>query len=303
MIRMKIFSGSANQLLTEKIAQSLSLSLSPREIFVFPDGEKRIRIETAVLDEQCVVVQPTATPAAENYMELFFLIDGLKRSGASEITAVISYLGYQRQDHVFRDGEAVSLEVVIRMLESAGVTRVITFDLHSIKIPEFFHIPVTHLSAMPLFAEKIKELGTDEGFLVSPDMGGLRRISKMSELLNGMPWIATKKERNLATGNIVINEIDGDSSIIKKRAFIIDDIISSGKTVAESAKLLKKYGVEEIYVFATHPIFSEEAPQILQESAIKNVYVTDSVFVTKSKHFPKLEMLSLAKLVAAAITA
>jgi ribose-phosphate pyrophosphokinase len=145
-------------------------------------------------------------PVDQNYMELFFIIDGLIRSGAQTVTAVIPYLGYQRQDHVFRDGEAVSLDVVIRTLESVGADQVVTFDLHSIKIPEVFTIPVKHLSALPRFANKIKELG--EGILVSPDMGGLRRISKMSELLDGMDWIATVKDRDLDTGQIVIEKIE-----------------------------------------------------------------------------------------------
>ncbi|HSA83838.1 MAG TPA: ribose-phosphate diphosphokinase, partial [Patescibacteria group bacterium] len=225
-----------------------------------------------------------------------FIIDALKRSGAKSITAVVPYLGYQRQDHVFRDGEAVSLDVVIHALEGTGADRVICVDFHSIKIPEVFSVPVAHLSALSLFADKIRELG--EGFLASPDMGGLRRISKMSELLDGMPWIATVKDRDLDTGNIVIEKIEGDQSIIKKTGYIVDDMISSGKTIAGSAQLLHDKGVEDIYVFATHPVFSQEAPELLQKSVVTKVFVTDSVFVPEEKKFEKLEMLSIAEMVA-----
>jgi ribose-phosphate pyrophosphokinase len=294
---MKIFSGSSNKPLAEKIAHEMGTSLSPIEIFVFPDGEKRIQIQERVVDEDTVVVQSTSTPTAENFMELFFIVDGLKRSGAKSITAVVPYLGYQRQDHIFRDGEAVSLDVVVHALEGAGVTQVICFDFHSIKIPEVFKVSVVHLSALPLFAEKIKALG--EGFLASPDMGGLRRISKMSEFLDGMPWIATVKDRDLDTGNIVIEKIEGDTSIIKNKAFIVDDMIASGKTIVEAAKLLHENGASEVYVFATHPVFSKEAPELLENSLIKKVFVANTVDVPHEKQFSKLEVLSVADMVAA----
>jgi len=293
---MKIFSGSSNKPLAEKIAGVLGLDLSPIEIHVFPDGEKRIQIQERVVEDDCIVVQSTAAPVAESYMELFFIIDGLKRSGAKSVTAVIPYLGYQRQDHVFRDGEAVSLDVVVHALESTGADKVIVFDLHSIKIPEVFKIPVASLSALPIFAEKIKEW--NDGFLVSPDMGGLRRIKELSELLDGMDWIATVKDRDLNTGHIVIDKIEGDESKIKKRAFIVDDMIASGKTIVEAAKLLKKKGVEEIFVFATHAVFTKDAPKLLENSLVDKVFVTDSVFVPEDKQFYKLQILSLAEMVA-----
>ena len=134
---MKVFAGSASKLLAQKIAKELKRELSRLELHIFPDGEKRIRVIDKVVEEDCIVVQSTSTNADINYMELFFIVDALKRSGAKSVTAVIPYLGYQRQDHVFREGEAVSLGVIIKMLEGVGVDRVITFDLHSIKIPEF----------------------------------------------------------------------------------------------------------------------------------------------------------------------
>ncbi len=297
---MKIFSGSSNKPLAQKIAQHLNISLSPLEIHIFPDGERRIMAGEKVLDEDVVVVQSTSTPVDQNYMELFFICDSMKRSGARTVTVVMPYVGYQRQDHVFRDGEAVSLDVVIRALESTGTNRVIAFDFHSIKIPELFKIPVTHLSALPLFAETIKERGwgTSESFLVSPDLGGLRRIKIISGLLEDMPFLATVKNRDLESGVIEIEEIEGDTNIITKKALIVDDMISSGKTIVESAKLLKKQGVEEVNVFVTHAIFSENAPKLLQESEVDNVFVTDSVFIPEEKRFEKLTILSIAGAIA-----
>ncbi len=300
---MKIFSGSSNKPLAQKISAKLGLQLSPIELFIFPDGERRIKLNDDVVDEDTVVVQSTATPVDQNYTELFFIIDALKRSGAKSVTTIIPYLGYQRQDHVFRDGESVSLQVMIKLLESLKVTRVIVLDLHSIKIPEFFSVPVVHLSALPLFAEEIKKIQGD-GILVSPDMGGLRRIQKMSDLLNNMPWIATVKDRDLDTGKIDISGIELFESglslgeLKNKTAFIVDDMTSSGGTLIKSAELLNKHGITEIYAFITHPIFSSDAPRLLQKSLITKVYTTDSVYIPEEKLFQKLEVLSIAEMIA-----
>jgi ribose-phosphate pyrophosphokinase len=297
---MKIISGSSNKQLAEKIAHALKLPLTPVEIFVFPDGERRIRIEDDVLDEDVVIIQSTSSPVDSHYMELFFLVDSANRNGARTVTVVIPYLGYQRQDHIFRSGEAVSFQVVVRTLETLGVDDIISFDLHTVKIPEFFHAPFTELSALPMFAQEIinNNWNTQESFLVSADMGGLRRIHKMSELLDNMPFLATIKDRDLGTGTIKMNRIDGDEKIIKKRALIIDDMISSGNTIVRSAKMMKDKGVEEIYVFVTHAIFSEEAPLLLEESVIDKIFVTDSVFIPEKKRINKVTILPLAPLIA-----
>jgi len=311
---MKVFSGSSNHPLTEKITGSLGIKISPIETMIFPDGERRIKLNTAVLEEDTIVLQSTNTPVDQNYMELFFIIDALKRSGVKSVTAVIPYLGFQRQDHVFRDGEAVSLDVIVRFLESLNVDRIISFDLHSIKIPELFHIPITQLSGLRLFAERIKSPAFNklvkgdsaqeflkDAILVSPDMGGLRRIEQMSEMLNGLPWIATVKDRDLQTGDITIKQFEGPfapSELPGKRALIVDDMISSGNTVVQSAQLLKDNGVVSCDVFATHAVFSEEAPELLQDSNIDRVYVTDTVFIPEEKYFPKLHVLSVAEMIA-----
>lgn len=297
---MKIFAGSASEELGARVARQLKTPLSKIEHHIFPDGEQRIMVEENVVDEHTIVIQSTNTPVDINYMELFFLIDALKRSGSSSVTAVIPYFGYQRQDHVFREGEARSLEVVINFLEAAGADRFVGVDFHSIKIPELFTKPMIHVSALPIFAGKIKELGllTDKDFLVSPDMGGIRRIGQMSVMLDEMPYVAVEKNRDLASGNIEGNVIHG---AVKKRAIMVDDMISSGNTIALSCELLKKQGVEEMYVFATHAIFSSEAPKLLQESPVTKVFVTDTVFVPQEKRFEKLEILSVSDAVVGAI--
>lgn len=294
---MKLFSGSSNTILAGKIGNELGIQVSPLEIFIFPDQERRVRVETDVIDEDCVIIQSTSTPADTYYMELFFIADALNRAGARSITLVMPYVGYQRQDHIFRSGEAVSMQVITKTLEAVGIDKIITFDLHSLKIPEFFHIPVTHLSALPLFAQEIKKQGWGrlDSVLVSPDMGGIRRIKLISDMLTQMPYAVIEKNRDLASGTVDMVDIKGE---INHRALIVDDMISSGKTVVKAAELLKDKGVQEIYVFVTHAVFSTDAPKILQNSLIDRIYATDSVLVSEDKQFPKLKIISLSTMIA-----
>ncbi len=302
---MKIFSGTSNEPLAKKIAEGLRLTLSPLEIHIFPDGEKRVRVLDEVIDENCLVVQSTSPNVNENYIELFFIVDALKRSGAQSVIVIVPYLGYQRQDHVFREGEAVSIEVMIKTLQAVGADKIITFDLHSIKIPEFFAIPIAHLSALPLFAEKIRAIsegGALSGaspILISPDMGGIRRVKLLSELLGDMPYASIEKERNLKTGEIKIKNIHVAPNIqLKGRfAFIVDDMIASGLTIDKAVNFLKKKGIAKVWIFATHAIFAKNAKLILKKIKAEKLYVTDSVFVPKEKQFSKLQILSIARIV------
>jgi len=293
---MKVFSGTSNKSLAKKIANDLGVELSGLEVFVFPDGEKRVRILDKVVGEDTVVVQSTSTPVDENYMQLFFIVDALKRGGAKSITVVVPYFGYQRQDHVFREGEDVSVKVIVEILDTIGLNKVIAVDFHSLKIREIFNIQAVELSALPIFAKVIKEKGWDKdsSVLVTPDMGGIRRIKILSELLNNMPFVVIEKDRDLSTGAVSAEKFEGT---VGKKAIIVDDMISSGGTIALAADLLKKNGVEEIYVFATHAVFSEKAPKILQESEVNSVYVTDTVLVPDEKKFPKLKILSVSQII------
>lgn len=296
---MKFFSGSSNLTLGKKVAEKLGITLSPVDIHIFPDGERRIRISENVVGEHILVLQSANTPVDTNYMELFFLIDALKRSGAEFVTVIIPYFGYQRQDHVFRDGEAVSLEVVIEILERLGIDRVLSLDMHSVRIPDLFTVPVSHLSALSIFAKKIKDEGWNNGdsVLVSPDLGGIARIKKLSEMLNNIPFISVQKNRDLVTGNIEMVGIEGSVSG-KKRALLVDDMIASGNTTILAAQEVLKNGVEEVYAFATHAIFSKDAPSELQKSPIKKIFATDTVEIPKEKQFDKLNILSIADIIA-----
>ena len=297
---MKIFSGSSNKPLAEKIAKHLNLNLSPLEIFVFPDGEKRIRVEEKVLDQDSIVVQSTSTPPNENYMELFLIIDALKRSGAKTVKAIIPYLGYQRQDHIFREGEAVSLDVIVKTLEGVGMSEFFSFDLHTPKITEIFSTPAHHLSALPEFEKKIKkEFDIKSIVLVSPDMGGIRRIKEISQNLGNIPFATVVKNRDLNTGDIKDSGLNGD--VRGKVALMIDDMISTGNTMVDASNLLLENGALGVYAFATHAILVKEASKILQDSRIERVVVSDTIDIPKEKQFPKLEIISIAEIAAKAL--
>lgn len=292
---MLIFSGSSNTSLAKKVANGFGKKLSKLEIVTFPDKENRVRVIDKVLDQDVILVQSTGVSPNRYYMELFFILDSLRRSGVKSVTLVIPYLGYQRQDHIFRDGEAVSLEVIIKLIEKLGVDKIITFDLHSIKIPEFFTVPIVHLSALSVFAEEIKKMGTKDLVLVSPDKGGIRRIKILADFLdNKVPYVSIEKNRDLDTGDVKSVRIDGE---VKKRAIIVDDVISTGGTLISAANLLSKNGVREIFVMATHGIFAGEAPEALEDSIIKKVIVADTVEVRKNRKFNKLHVVSISPLI------
>ncbi len=297
---MKIFSGSANIPLAQKIADALNIPLSGVENHIFPDGERRVMLKESVVDEDVIIIQPTNPPVDSNLVELCLLIDAAKTSGASQITAVVPYLGYQRQDHTFREGESRSLEVVIKIIEASGASAFVGVDLHSIKIPELFSIPVENVSAIPLFAEKIKEFTTDfsDVCLVTPDMGGIRRIDILKELLGNIETVLVEKDRDIVTGHIKVARVHGK---VKKTCFIVDDMISSGGTILEAINSLSELGAEKFFVMVTHAVFSEDAPQLLENSQAEIIFVTDSIDVPEKKRFPKLEILSTAESIAKAL--
>lgn len=291
---MKIFTGNSNIPLAQKLASELDLKISPIEHHEFPDGERRIKLEEDVAGQDCIVINPTSPPVDQNLMELCFIADAMKGSGAKSVTAVVPYLGYQRQDHIFRTGEARSLEVVINMMEVSGITRFIGVDFHSIKIPELFKIEVKHLSALPLFADKIREITPDlsKSCIVSPDMGGIRRIELLKNELGGnIESVAVEKNRDVVTGDINSSGVHGN---VRPVCFIVDDMISSGKTIVQCIEELKKAGGKTFYVMATHGVFSKEAHVILENSYAEKIYITDSIEIKPEKMFAKLEILSLA---------
>lgn len=282
-----------NRDLSEKLGFELTLPVIYPDLHIFPDGEMRVRVVEDVADQEIILLKTHTNPVDSNILQTMFLLDALKRNGAGLITVVIPYLGYMRGDHMFRSGEGVPLEVVISMLETFGAAKVVLVDPHSIKVPEMFHVPVINLSALEVFAGKIKSMNLDQHSytLVTPDMGGIRRIKILSELLGNAPFATIEKNRDLETGAVEAAEVEGE---IKKIAFVVDDMISSGGTIIKALDALREKGAEKMYVMATHAVFSENAPQLLERSKAKKVFVTDSMPISSQKQFRKLEIISLA---------
>lgn len=294
---MIFFGDDQNKTLSEGLAAALSSPLHFPEITVFPDGERRIRLSESVVEKDVVFLKTASvTPNVDSFIvETAFLIDAIKRSGADSVTGIIPYIPYSRADHVFRDGEAVPLEVVIHMFENAGLSKIVFVDPHTIKMQDMFSVEVVNLSALSLFAEKIKTLtyDRDNAVIVSPDMGGLRRMEQLSQMLDNMPFASIEKDRNYDDGSIKANGVHGE---IKKTCFVVDDIISSGRTIVQAVEKLKDKGAEDVYVFATHPVLSEDASKILEKCDAKKIFITDALPVAQEKRFEMLEVLSLAPL-------
>lgn len=294
---MIFYGDNANKDLSEKVAHLLGVETFYPEIHVFPDGEKRVRIQQDVLGEEVVVLKSLFMPVDENIMTFAFILDALKRRGVKSISTVVPYVGYCRGDHEFRTGEAVPLEVVIRLIEMSGAQRIAFFDPHSIKFPEMFQIPATALSAVELFAQKIKEIepNKDNITLITPDMGGKRRLQLLSDHLGGVNCASIQKERDLHTGQIEIRQSKGE---FRGTCFIIDDMIATGGTVAQAAIHLSEKGVKDIYLMATHGLLYGNALEVLKKSPARKVIVTDAVGIPEEKKFDRLEILTLASVVA-----
>lgn len=293
-----LFFGDINSKeLSESIGKKLEVKVHYPDITIFPDGERRVHLLEKVVDKHVVFLSTVGTSLDTYVLETSFLIDACKRSGASSVTGVIPYMPYSRADHVFRDGEAVPLEVIIHMLEGAGLSKILFVDPHTIKMPEMFIIEVKNLSALTVFAEKIKEIGFDKknSVIVSPDMGGLRRMKQLSEMLEDLSFASVEKERDYNDGSITASGIHGE---IKETCFVVDDIISSGRTIVQAVEKITSLGAKNIYVFATHPILSEDASKILQKCKATKIYVTDTIPVPEKRMFPKLEILSVDTIIA-----
>jgi ribose-phosphate pyrophosphokinase len=282
-----------NKGLSDSVARKIGSPIIYPDITVFPDSEQRVRVpEEKIVGEKVYLVKSIEAPVDSSVLQFSFIVDALNRSGADKVIGVVPYIPYMRADHVFRTGEAVPLELVIKMIEDSGLNEIIIVDPHSIKIPEMFKIPVHNLSALGLFA-------TGNITIVSPDMGGIRRLEMLDELFGGgVNQVTINKDRNYETGSITVAEYKGE---IRGNCFIVDDIISTGKTIVQAVETLVQNDADQVYVFATHPVFSESANELLAGSKARKIFVTDSIPVPDEKKFDKLEILSLASLIAASI--
>ena len=296
---MKILSGTSNTKLSKDISKQLKLKLVNTNIKRFADGEIYIEINENIRGNSVFVIQSTSNPANDNLMELLLVIDALKRSSAKNITAVIPYYGYARQDRKVAPRTSISAKVVANLLTNAGASRIVTVDLHAGQIQGFFDMPVDNLFTTPLFAKYIKKKFKNKNLIcVSPDVGGVQRTRGLATKIKADLAIIDK--RRPRPGQSKVMNIIGD--VRGKTCIIVDDIIDSGGTIVNAVDALKKAGATEVYVFITHAVLSGDAVSKIKKSKIKKLIITDTIDNTvKIKNNSKIEVLSIAQLMAEAI--
>ena len=296
---MKLLTGNSNKPLSKKIAKFLKSKLINSSIRKFADGEIYIEINENIRGNSIFIIQSISSPANDNLMELLLCIDALKRSSAKNITAVIPYFGYARQDRKVVPRTSISAKLVSNLITKAGAERVVTVDLHAGQIQGFFDIPVDNLFATPLFARHIrKKIRSNDIICVAPDVGGTERARALGKLLN--VGLAIVDKRRPKPGHSQVMNVIGN--VKDKTCIIVDDIIDSGGTIVNAAKALKGRGAKEVYVYITHGVLSGDAVKKIKNSMIKKLIITDTIDNgEKVKSVKNIEVLPISSLMGEAI--
>jgi ribose-phosphate pyrophosphokinase len=270
---VKIFSGTANEPLARAICKSIGCELGKCDIKPFPDGETFVKIEENVRGEEVFVVQPTSPPTNHNLMELFIMIDALRRASAKRITAVLPFYGYARQDRKDQPRVPITAKLVANLLVAAGANRILTIDLHAQQIQGFFDIPVDHLYAAPVMYEYLRRKNLKDLVVVSPDVGGLKMAHAYSQVLEAGLAIVAKRRKSASDveAMAVIGEIKG------KNILLVDDLTETAGTLTQAASLLKKKGAKAILACVSHAILNEIGIERLRKSVIDELITTDTV--------------------------
>ena len=296
---MKLLTGNSNKTLSKNIAKYLKSKLVNSSIRKFADGEIYIEINENIRGNSIFIIQSISSPANDNLMELLLCIDALKRSSAKNITAVIPYFGYARQDRKVVPRTSISAKLVSNLITKAGADRIVTVDLHAGQIQGFFDIPVDNLFATPIFARHVrKKIKSKKIVCVAPDVGGTERARALGKLLNAELAIVDK--RRPKPGQSQVMNVIGD--VKNKTCILVDDIIDSGGTIVNAAAALKKRGANEVFVYITHGVLSGDAVKKIQKSAIKKLVITDTINNgEKTKNIKNIEVLPISALMGEAI--
>lgn len=296
---LKIFCGNANRPLAQAIADELGAELGRAMVATFKDGEIRARIVENIRGHDVFIIQPTCNPVNEHLMELLILIDAAKRASVERITAVIPYYGYARQERKTAGREPISAKLVADLITVAGADRVLTIDLHAPAIEGFFNIPVDHLRAGPILAEHFKCHCEPPLVVAAPDEGAVERAIKLQARLGHDVGLAIlvkhRPEPDQAEVVGMVGEVAGRTVIL------IDDLISTGGTLAESAEYLLRAGATAVFAGAVHPVLAGDAAEQLRRSVLKHVVVTNTIPVNPANRNEKITVLSVAPLLAEAI--
>ena len=296
--KLRIFTGNANTDLEREIAAYLGTTVGDSVVNRFNNGEVQVMINESVRGKDIFIVQPTCGPIVnDNVMELLIMADAFKRASANHITAVIPYYGYARQDRKARGREPITAKLMADLLETAGITRVVTIDLHAAQIQGFFNIPFDHMPGGPLMAEYIKSKNLEDMVVISPDLGGVSRARNFAEMLNAPLAIIDKRrpEPGVAEVMNLIGDVKG------KTCIMVDDMVDTAGSLTEGARALKKFGAKEVYACCTHPILTDPALSRIAQSDITELVVTNTIPLAPSKKHPKIKVLSIAPILAETI--
>jgi len=295
--RMMVFAGTSNPELSEGVARHLGIELGNVKIREFANGETYVRYLESVRGADVFIIQSICAPVNALLMEMLIMVDAAKRASARTITAVISHYGYARQDKKSAAREPITAKLVADLLTTAGVNRVITMDLHQGQIQGFFNQPVNHLTALPILADYFESLNLENCVVVSPDVGRAKACKKLSDMLGASLAIMTKSrpDHNIAEVTHVIGEVEG------KVAIVADDMIDTAGSITEGAKALINAGATQVYVTATHGIFSPPAYDRIESAPITELVVTNTIPVPEERQNGKIRVLSVAPLFAHAV--
>ena len=294
---LKLIAGTANTALASRISKELGVALTDARLRRFADGEINVKIEDSMRGHDVFVIQPTCPPVNEHLMELFIILDALRRASAGRVTAVIPYYGYARKERKTQPREPITAKLVANFITLAGADRLLLLDLHAEAIEGFFDVPTDHLSPFRIFAEYLQTLNLHNLTVVAPDAGGGRRAEAVANQL-GAP-IAFGYKRRPEEDQAEVIAVSGD---VKNRdCVIVEDIITTGGTISKLAQSLRDQGATRVLVAATHPVLTGDAIDRLRKAKVDEVIVTDSVPISPEKIGPPLTILSVAPLLAEAI--
>ena len=297
--KFKLFTGRANPDLAQRICDYLQVPMGRGRTELFPDGECIVKVEEDVRGKDCFIIQPTCNPTNNHLMELFIWIDCLRRASAQRINAVIPYFGYARQDRKDEGRTPITGRLVANLVERAGADRVVSIDLHAAQVQGFFDIPMDHLHAGPVFGRWFASLGLKNFVFVSPDVGNVKRAQVYANMLGGEICIIDKRRKSgtEAVAKHLIGDVDG------KNVIMVDDMISTAGTMCDAARMLKERGAKDIYMSATHAVFSGPAMERLAGCPFTKLCVTDTIPIGNRADAIKdrLVVLSMAELLGEAI--
>lgn len=298
---MLLFSGSSNLPLSEKIAQNLSISISPSETVKFADQEVRVRVLQKVAGEHVVVVQSLSTPPDLHLMELCQFGEILKREKAKKITAIVPYISYARQHQAHRSGEAESAKLVAKFIQTAGFDEIVVVSVHHDDALNYFSIPTLNLSPLPTFASYIDshrdDFGGSDLMIVAPDLGRKNDVETLAGILE-VEWAQIGKSRPLHEADVITScELLG-GNVYEKEVIIYDDMVSTGSTVISAAECCLGQGALRVFLMTTHAILSRGDAAMWQNSPFERVIVSDTIKIPKEKVFPKLTVVSVSELIA-----